>query len=1028
MKMALRIIVGFLLAILFCAARLPAQTGALTGYCTLGGTKASTSGLPSINYLQGVVPDCTVTVYLTGTTTKATLYSDLHNTPLTNPFTAVVTSGQWLFYASTARAYDIVMSGGITPNVYTVPVTLTSVGIPSPSSTINPIGPPYNCKIDGVTDDTACWQAVCAAAQLINGVVLMPAGTSLLTQGVCTISRPMGFLGAGVGQSILSFTGSAAIPSAFDIENTTNVNLGGFGITGATGSATGLVTALKIVNAQHVSIHDMNISGGGYGNSGVNPRAQLYMEHDDDVTLNYLHFTNSGGLYTIVNGYNGKLSTRIHERNIIDDNNLAEISISNFNMQLSDTIGVTIDQNNSTGVADVGASGYGVLYYASGVSIPLSSGCTGSDTITCTIPLLAGITRLPYPTHFVVETQGVTGGTGTLNGTWDATLLSPTTFSFVSTGANSAGADFSASVIFFPNTLNTIDQINVRNTAGSCIYLQGINYTSINNWHCQNVDQQQPATSLPAGCISINAGGSLEPFAEGDVVGAGTCNGTGQYGIDFANTKNLRVTGPITINNAAIAGVRAFAGSDGNFNFDLSGVTVDNSPVVFRSQPSVVNQGTVSITGSNFTTAGLFPLGSGINFRDSTLNASAYYPCVDDFYGNNNYDNVVCNGGYFLLAGTSPSVITNGGVFNVTAGVHNHAVNIIGAQHLTLSNFTISTAPDGIFLTNNSALQPTDIAIKNTHLYGISGALIWDQLPTSVTLTTNTSTTVTITTATPVLVGMGLGDYGTGGNNDIPQGTTITAVTPPCNAGCTATISNAATGSHTNEAGLLQQVMESGVKIWDADAQCAPATTTQAFLFYGMQNLELARNSISECVGQGDIDLRGQTGQLGKVTISGGTINQSSGLASVRIPGALLGSAANVMVQGVVSTGTGTNDFYDHGTGTGNVFNLLTGSTSQTPAVNVSNVNTTLKGQFTVSLTPGAVAASACAEQTFNLSPGSGQIVQAGQTITVTPPGAMTHVSIGYARGTSGDHLVVQFCGDSTGGTPPAGTYTVSAL
>lgn len=90
-----------------------AQIGAITNFCEVGATHAITSGLQSSNYQQGVIPGCTVTVYLTGTTNYATIYADSSETTLTNPFTAA-TDGQWLFYAATNQGYDIVLSSGIT--------------------------------------------------------------------------------------------------------------------------------------------------------------------------------------------------------------------------------------------------------------------------------------------------------------------------------------------------------------------------------------------------------------------------------------------------------------------------------------------------------------------------------------------------------------------------------------------------------------------------------------------------------------------------------------------------------------------------------------------------------------------------------------------------------------------------------------------------------------------------------------------------------------------------------------------------
>src|SRR6185369_10412495 len=105
-----------------------AQVAPLNGWCQKGATKAVVSGLSSSNYLDGVIPSCSVTIYLPGTLTKATLYSDAIGTHLGNPFTANNSSstqpGYWLAYAAIGQTYDVVRSGGIAPNVYLNPVTI----------------------------------------------------------------------------------------------------------------------------------------------------------------------------------------------------------------------------------------------------------------------------------------------------------------------------------------------------------------------------------------------------------------------------------------------------------------------------------------------------------------------------------------------------------------------------------------------------------------------------------------------------------------------------------------------------------------------------------------------------------------------------------------------------------------------------------------------------------------------------------------------------------------------------------------
>lgn len=90
----------------------------LQGDCMQGGHTVSLNGLNSstrvmqsyVNLTANIpVSGCTVTVYVTGTVNKATLYSDNLMTPLANPLTASAT-GHWFFYAANGR-YDITMSG-----------------------------------------------------------------------------------------------------------------------------------------------------------------------------------------------------------------------------------------------------------------------------------------------------------------------------------------------------------------------------------------------------------------------------------------------------------------------------------------------------------------------------------------------------------------------------------------------------------------------------------------------------------------------------------------------------------------------------------------------------------------------------------------------------------------------------------------------------------------------------------------------------------------------------------------------------
>lgn len=152
--------IGILLAVLAgCVTHLNAQTlGALSGFCNQGGTHATTSGLSSTNYQQGLIPSCTITVYLAGTTTKATIYKDGSSTPLDNPFTAnavgAAAPGQWTLFAAVNTGLDVIGSGGISPNTYATPVTLCRDCFPSAQVTTPVVGIPLSTNGTANADQT----------------------------------------------------------------------------------------------------------------------------------------------------------------------------------------------------------------------------------------------------------------------------------------------------------------------------------------------------------------------------------------------------------------------------------------------------------------------------------------------------------------------------------------------------------------------------------------------------------------------------------------------------------------------------------------------------------------------------------------------------------------------------------------------------------------------------------------------------------------------------------------------------------
>jgi hypothetical protein len=100
-----------LLGLLFVCPDAKAQFSRAFGWCEQGGQAIVVSGLAGAPLAQASYPQCTITIFLTGTTTPATIYSDKGITPLGGGTFKASANGYWFFYAATGTEVDIQESG-----------------------------------------------------------------------------------------------------------------------------------------------------------------------------------------------------------------------------------------------------------------------------------------------------------------------------------------------------------------------------------------------------------------------------------------------------------------------------------------------------------------------------------------------------------------------------------------------------------------------------------------------------------------------------------------------------------------------------------------------------------------------------------------------------------------------------------------------------------------------------------------------------------------------------------------------------
>jgi hypothetical protein len=179
----------------------------LMGYCEAGNNPVITNTIVSTTVVQKSFPSCTVTVYITGTLTLASIFADNLGTTLSNPFTAN-NDGSWGFYASNG-IYDVNFSNGGIPT----PFTLGGNLINDPSVFYNDVTL-FGAFCDGMTDDAPAINAALAN----GGTVLLPQKQTCRLASTITI--PAAYTELQCNGSTLLYTGTGDLLDVSAFGNT----------------------------------------------------------------------------------------------------------------------------------------------------------------------------------------------------------------------------------------------------------------------------------------------------------------------------------------------------------------------------------------------------------------------------------------------------------------------------------------------------------------------------------------------------------------------------------------------------------------------------------------------------------------------------------------------------------------------------------------------------------------------------------------------------------------------------------------
>jgi len=266
----------FLILLLLCSVKVVAR-GQFFSYAQKGGQSISVAGFSSTTKAQRSFPGATVSVYTTGTSNLATLYSDSAGTSKANPFTAS-TDASFTFFVDNGT-YDITFSGtGITTgcggagqlpclSAFTwsgIAISTGQVGFPLSG---------FGARCDGTTDDTiaitAAWNAAIAVWPAARSSISVPAGDCKVTNALPTfVGIPVRVYGEGQGISGFTWAPTSGTnPALMTWQPLSNQS------------------ALNFVEADHFYID----SGSSYTKTGIRSIGTSYESHFHDLRIELFH-------------------------------------------------------------------------------------------------------------------------------------------------------------------------------------------------------------------------------------------------------------------------------------------------------------------------------------------------------------------------------------------------------------------------------------------------------------------------------------------------------------------------------------------------------------------------------------------------------------------------------------------------------------------------------------------------------------------------------------------------------------------
>jgi hypothetical protein len=699
----------YALCVFIFTASASAQVAAANGYCNLGGAQSVTSGLSSSNYLQGIIPSCSVTVYLTGTTTLATIYADSNLTILNNPFTANAASstnpGYWLFFAAINQGYDVVLSGGVSPNIYPSAVTLTALypgtdiiaGITQLTGDVT-AGPGNGAQVATVVrvngaaiptlatvlGSNSSSQLIAASTTGSGNVVLSasPTLTGTLTaaaanlSGAITLQNYTGYLYCNGSSSICNASTTVPYSSLSGTVPTWNQNTTG---TAANITATSNTTLTSLVNLATVGTITTGTWNGTvvsttFGGTGQNWSSSTGIPSLSSGTFSLLSTTGSGSVVLA----NGPTIGSIYITGVVTVGTLSVQPVSYFYGPIDATAtgGATSSLNASSPVLSFIGSYYNSLSTDSDDTWTVKNvvGTGTTPTSTFTFAHLGSTGTASISMHYSIST-GVITESGSTTNTFSGSVAGVALLSAINSG--SAGVGIVGSI-----------------TGAGGVGIQGSATSGTAIWgNATSGEGVYGSSTTNLGVHGGSLSGSAGYFVQEGTLTSSTTNST------------LYVYRNQTLGSYTSTGAIISANDASGSGTDLMDLAVSSS-----------NKFSVSALGA-ISTGVITESGSGTNLFTNTT--STGYSFVASFYQPNlptslpTYISIGVNSGTYNQSNLGFTYINNNSTANNGwAGVSNvdHIINWFGTGDVTIG----TTTDSGYKLEVNGSLASGAITESST--------------------------------------------------------------------------------------------------------------------------------------------------------------------------------------------------------------------------------------------------------------------------------------------------------------------------